>query len=510
MGNPERTEVTVTQKVPTVHDLSAPLGVGDVVAGRYEIDGVAGEGGMAIVFSARHLHLNERYAVKVMRRGFAANPNLVSRFLQEARAAAQLKSDHVCRVFDVGIHDNVPFMVMELLQGEDLRSVLERGDLLSVEEAVEFVIQACEALTEAHGVGLVHRDIKPENLFLTVGRDGWRSVKLLDFGISKLIEGEFVSTTLRRHLDTKDLLGTPHYMAPECIRSSRDASALSDVWSLGVVLYELLCGLLPFHGETVTEISASILETEPEPLAATRTDLPSQLVEVVQWCLAKQPELRVSSAAELATQLVPFAPRRSRATVERTQSRARARGEVLELPPSQFPPPREESQPKPAPAPVPSTPTVIEPIPPRGMSLGAMIGLAAAGFAVAAAATYWFVLRPADETSASADAQSTSTRSSETALAGASPVSAPLVGTHTAAAFPPEPPSPSATPEASGRASASAEPPDALREPREPSRPQAARTAAGKRAPTWASESASERASTRPAASPCEPLRGAS
>jgi serine/threonine-protein kinase len=448
MGNAERTEVTVTQKAPSPQDMAAPLDVGDVVAGRYEIDGVAGEGGMAIVFSARHLHLNERYAVKVMRRGFAANPNLVSRFLQEARSAAQLKSDHVCRVFDVGIHDGVPFMVMELLRGEDLRSVLERGDLLSVEESVEFVIQACEALTEAHGLSLVHRDIKPENLFLTVGRDGWRSVKLLDFGISKLVDSEFVSTTLRRHLDTKDLLGTPHYMAPECIRSSRDASSLSDVWSLGVVLYELLCGLLPFHGETVTEISASVLETEPEPLAATRPDLPTSLVEIVQWCLAKQPELRVSSAAELATQLVPFAPRRSRAIVERTQSRARARGELLDLPPSQFPPPLEASQP--VPLPVPSTPTVAEAPAPRGMGLGAMLGLAIAGFAAAAGTTYWFVTRPEPPTRAAADTAATPTgartsEARETTQAGASPV-----GTATEA----PPPEATAAPAATATASA--------------------------------------------------------
>jgi serine/threonine-protein kinase len=452
----ERTEVTVTQKAPSAHDMAAPLDVGDVVAGRYEIDGVAGEGGMAIVFSARHLHLNERYAVKVMRRGFAANPNLVSRFLQEARAAAQLKSDHVCRVFDVGMHENVPFMVMELLRGEDLRSVLERGDLLSIEEAVEFVIQACEALTEAHGLGMVHRDIKPENLFLTVGRDGWRSVKLLDFGISKLIESEFVSTTLRRHLDTKDLLGTPHYMAPECIRASRDASSLSDVWSLGVVLYELLSGLLPFSGETVTEISASILETEPEPLAATRPELPAPLVEIVQWCLAKQPELRVSSAAELATQLVPFAPRRSRAIVERTQSRARARGEVLELPPSQFPPSLDAA---PIPTPVPSTPTVTEPAAPRGMSLGAMLGLAAAGFALAAGATYWFAVGRSDAPEqAAAEARSSAAppRTTESALAGGSPV-----GTTTVAPPPEPPPAPEAAPPpatASAKAEATAAP----------------------------------------------------
>ena len=315
------------------------LTTGDIVAGRYEIDGLAGDGGMAVVFSARHVHLNERFAVKVLRPAYAANPNIVSRFLQEARAAAQLRSDYVCRVFDVGIHQDMPYIVMELLEGEDLRDYLYRVQSASAEEAVEFIIQACEGLAEAHAAGLVHRDIKPENLFLTVRRDGWRTVKLLDFGISKLIDPETLNTTLRRHVDTKDLLGTPHYMAPECIRSSKDAGPMSDIWAMGVVLYELLSGKLPFPGTTVTEISASILETEPESLLAINPELPPELVELVHWCLAKQPELRVTSASELAVQLLPFAPRRSRAVVERVQSLAKAQGEVFDIPPSGFPPP---------------------------------------------------------------------------------------------------------------------------------------------------------------------------
>ena len=200
-------------------------------------------------------------------------------------------------------------------------------------------MQACEALAEAHSVGLVHRDIKPENLFVTTRPDGWRSIKLLDFGISKLVDPESIASSVRRHVDTADLLGTPHYMAPEQIRSSRDAEARSDLWSLGVVLYELLSGRLPFEGTTVPEVSAAILESEPPSLGSLCVDLDPALVEVVHWCLAKQLELRVSSAAELAAQLVSFAPRRTRAVVERVQSIARSQGERIDLPASIAPPP---------------------------------------------------------------------------------------------------------------------------------------------------------------------------
>jgi serine/threonine-protein kinase len=410
----------------TAQTLTAPLRLGlegsvpaldrgDMIAGRYEVEGLAGEGGMAVVYSARHLHLNERFAVKVLRPALATNPNVVSRFLQEARAAAQLRSDFVCRVFDVGLlHDGVPYMVMELLEGEDLGAMLLRTGTLGVDQAVEFVIQACEALAEAHAAGLVHRDIKPENLFLTVRRDGWATVKLLDFGISKIIDAETISTTLRRHVDTRDLLGTPHYMAPETVRSSREAGPRSDLWSMGVVLYELLSGRLPFKGATVPEVSAAILETDPEVLSSLRADLPPALVEIVHWCLAKQPELRVTSAAELALQLLPFAPRRSRAVVERMQSLARAQGELFDLPQSAFPPPLPGVPPMP---PVPELPTsVMAPVEnsvtmpaeeaPRRSTAAWWLLSAAAAFAIGGTIT-WMTIRTETEPSASPSAAST-------------------------------------------------------------------------------------------------------
>ncbi len=403
-------------------DVPQSLNPGDIVAGRYEVMALAGEGGMAQVYAARHLHLSEQYAIKVLRSELAQDKNIVSRFLQEARAAAQLRSDHTCRVFDVGLMPSgIPYIVMELLHGEDLGGHLVRTGRLPVEDAVEFVIQACEALAEAHSVGLVHRDIKPENLFVTTRPDGWRSIKLLDFGISKLVDPDTLASTVRRHLDTADLMGTPHYMAPEHIRSSNDAEARSDLWSLGVVLYELLSGQLPFDGATVPEVSASILETEPPSLDALRPDLPPGLVEAVHWCLSKPTELRVSSAAELAAQLVPFAPRRTRAVVERVQSLARSQGEHIQIPPSIMPPP------------LPPVTITSDPAPPPAESHLLRWGLVALFVFACAAGVTWMQSRKSTPTSAtptSASPTSASpTSASSTSMSTVSPAAAPAATT---------------------------------------------------------------------------------
>ncbi len=408
-------------------DVPQSMNPGDIVAGRYEVMSLAGEGGMAQVYAARHMHLSEQYAIKVLRSELAQDKGIVSRFLQEARAAAQLRSDHTCRVFDVGLMPSgIPYIVMELLHGEDLGGHLVRTGRLPVEDAVEFVIQACEALAEAHSVGLVHRDIKPENLFVTTRPDGWRSIKLLDFGISKLVDPDTLASTVRRHLDTADLMGTPHYMAPEHIRSSKDAEARSDLWSLGVVLYELLSGQLPFDGATVPEVSASILETEPPSLDALLPDLPPGLVEAVHWCLSKPTELRVSSAAELAAQLVPFAPRRTRAVVERVQSLARSQGEHIQIPPSIMPPPLP-----------PVTITTDQP-PPSAQSHVVLWGLVVLFVFAAAAGGTWIQSRRS--TSASASATSMSTVSPTAAPAPATPAHPASTVAEKAAQVAPEPP----------------------------------------------------------------------
>ncbi len=454
----------------------APVGMpalhpGDFVAGRYQIDGLAGEGGMAVVYSARHIHLAERYAIKVLRPGFAADKNVVSRFLQEARSAAQLRSDFACRVFDVALlPGGAPYIVMELLSGEDLAAVVRRQSTLPVDQALEFVIQACEALAEAHTLGLIHRDVKPENLFLTVRPDGWRTVKLLDFGISKILDPDSMETSLRKRFDTSDLLGTPHYMSPEQVRNAQDVDARSDLWSLGVVLYELLSGKLPFNGKTTPEVCAAILETDPVPLSELRTDIPPELADTVHWLLAKQPELRLSSAAELAVQLLPFAPKRCRAVLERMQSLARAQGEIIQVPASAYPPPGDVVASLPQPAALPAgllvdgveqgvAPETVEP--PRRVGLWAAAIVFA--FGAAAAGTWWAQAKEPSQPPESSTAAVTA--AAPTAVSTATPTSQPLKAE---APAPVESPAPSPSPETE---------PEPEKEPARPARPGGKRVA---------------------------------
>src|SRR5262245_2470661 len=183
-----------------------------------------------------------------MRSYAAKDSTLVSRFMREARAASRLRGEHVARVTDVGMPDNgTPYMVMEYLEGEELNTLIRRRGPLPVHEAVGYVMQACDAVAEAHSLGIIHRDIKPSNLFLTHKPNGEPCVKVLDFGISKTltiapIEGDLTSS--------EAMLGTPHYMSPEQMRASRDADRRSDIWGLGVVLYTLLAGHRPFRGGT--------------------------------------------------------------------------------------------------------------------------------------------------------------------------------------------------------------------------------------------------------------------
>jgi serine/threonine-protein kinase len=297
--------------------MSKAPGPGEVLAGKYRIERVLGQGGMGVVVEARHLQLDERVAMKFLLPEYAQHPEASARFLREARAAVKIKSEHVARVVDVGtLESGAPYMVMEFLQGRDLsQDVAHRGGL-PVEEAVEFILQACEAIAEAHAQGIVHRDLKPANLFLTHRADGSPSVKVLDFGISKVTvpteSGPDMSLT-----KTSAMMGSPLYMAPEQMRSSRDADARSDIWSLGAILFELLTGRPPFDAESLPELCAKILTEKPPPLNSLRADLPKELDEVVGRCLERDREARFSNVAELAVALVPFAPKRARGSAER-------------------------------------------------------------------------------------------------------------------------------------------------------------------------------------------------
>jgi serine/threonine protein kinase len=287
--------------------------VGELIAGRYEVEEIIGRGGMAFVLGARHVELGQHVAIKLLRVDTPQRGEVYARFLREARACAQLRSDHVVRVFDVGHMDNgEPFMVMERLTGGDLGRLVDAGGSLPIDDAASYVLQACEAVAEAHAMGIVHRDLKPANIFLAAGADGSPVVKLLDFGISKMTSSEGLLLTM-----TGMTVGSPVYMSPEQIRASKDVDHRTDIWSLGVVLYQLLTGRAPFSAPTLSALSVVIATEDPVPLRERRPELPGALEPLVMKCLEKTPERRFQTVADLASALAPFAPGDMTSLVER-------------------------------------------------------------------------------------------------------------------------------------------------------------------------------------------------
>jgi serine/threonine-protein kinase len=281
---------------------SPPVEVGAILAGKFRVDRVLGAGGMGVVLEATHLALHQRVAIKFLNQRGRENPDAVARFQREGRAAAKLRSKHVVRVMDVGaLDDGQPYLVMELLEGRDLASVLKDGPL-GVEEALDVMLQACDAVAEAHKAGIVHRDLKPGNIFLTTDNNGAKLVKVLDFGISK-VDDDALSLT-----NTSEFLGSPLYMSPEHLRAARDVDPRSDVWSLGVILYEMLTGRRPFTGTTVPELVFNVLDTSPEAITTIRDDVPAHVAHAIEKCLAKERADRVASVAELVQMLAPDAP----------------------------------------------------------------------------------------------------------------------------------------------------------------------------------------------------------
>jgi serine/threonine protein kinase len=268
---------------------------GSLLLDRYEVAGPLGMGGYGLVLRASDLHGDKEVAIKILRADVDLDHEAVERFVREARAVAQLRSEHVIRVFDVGtVEGGAPYLVMELLDGHDAGKLLARAGRLAAPYACELVLQACDALAEAHALGIIHRDIKPTNLFVTRRPDGRELVKLLDFGISKTptLDGE------RSLTQTFAVLGTPVYMSPEQMRSARDVDARTDIWALGAVLYELVEGRLPFDAASFAEL---VLLVASAPLPA--MTCPPELARVIERCLAKHPADRYPNVAQLAADL---------------------------------------------------------------------------------------------------------------------------------------------------------------------------------------------------------------
>ncbi len=351
---------------------------GTLLAGKYRVERILGRGGMAVVVAAKHLQLRETVAVKLLHPHVLANPRAIERFLREARVTMRFRGEHVARVYDAGaLPDQTPFVVMESLDGADLGAILRERGRLPVGEATDYVLQACEALAEAHALGVVHRDLKPANLFLTTRVDGSPSVKVLDFGVSKILrpdpsggdsdaEGDALhalpeegpleetappslpaatASARQREADvehpmhrsplphsledradraaavvpeaitmTHAFLGSPKYCAPEQLRSARDVDARADVWALGVILHELVNGVPPFRGDNLDAITHAILTGQPARFVVKGQ---GRLESLLAQCLAKDRGSRFASVRTLAEALEPFASGEGRLSVGR-------------------------------------------------------------------------------------------------------------------------------------------------------------------------------------------------
>ncbi len=295
---------------------------GDVLAGKYRIGRILGEGGMGVVVEATHLQLRQSVAIKFMHPRATLNKDNVTRFEREARAAVRLKSAHVAKVLDTGTLENgAPYMVMEYLEGRSLSSLVrESGGGLPLEEAVDYFLQACEGVAEAHALGVVHRDLKPSNLFLTTGADGSPTVKVLDFGVSKL--GGLAASTGDDTAEgdvtkTQAVVGSPLYMSPEQMKSSRDVDHRSDIWSLGVCLFEMVTGTMPFVADSVHQQYTLLMVDAPPKPSDRRPDVPPELDAIVLRCLARERDARFADVGELARALTPFANEHALVAIDR-------------------------------------------------------------------------------------------------------------------------------------------------------------------------------------------------
>ena len=288
--------------------VEAPLAEGEVLDGKYRVERVLGAGGMGVVVSATHVRLAQRVAIKFLLPHAAGDEHTVARFAREARALARLDSEHIARVIDVGaLATGVPYMVLEHLVGHTLADLINARGPLPIDEGVTYALEACEAMAEAHAAGIVHRDLKPENLFLASRPDGSQLIKVIDFGISKMTDPLELGPRTSTLTGAAAIVGSPLYMSPEQLCAARNADARSDIWSLGVTLFELLTGQGPFVWRSMPELCAAVLKEAPRPLRELLPEAPEALEALLVRCLEKEPAKRPASMTELAEGLRPFA-----------------------------------------------------------------------------------------------------------------------------------------------------------------------------------------------------------
>lgn len=284
-----------------------------MIAGKYQVERVIGAGAMGVVVAAMHVDLGQRVAIKLLT---STSVDHSERFAREARALVRLRSAHAARVLDVGrVPDGPHYIVMEFLEGFDLDHVLDVEGPLDLRRAASYVVQACEAVAEAHSLGIVHRDLKPGNLFLANGVGGETVLKVLDYGIAKAIQPDGNGSLTQ----TSSLMGSPTYMSPEQMHSAKNVLPQNDVWALGVVLQELLTGRLPFEGDSFPALCLAVVHDEPRSPLLDRPDLPPAILDVISRCLEKNPADRYANAGELATALETLASPESSFVAERAR-----------------------------------------------------------------------------------------------------------------------------------------------------------------------------------------------
>jgi serine/threonine-protein kinase len=400
-----------------------PVAPGQILDGKYRVERVLGAGAMGMVLAATHLVLDTRVAIKIMLGGGRRSEEQEQRFLREARVAAMLKSRHAGKVLDVGTTEaGAPYIVMEYLDGKDLRALADERGPLPIEEAVGYVLQASEALAEAHALGIVHRDVKPANLFLTTGADGAPCVKLVDFGVAKQSDASLALTR------TAQAIGSPLYMSPEQMNGARDLDGRADLWSLGVTLYELLTGTTPFAAETLMELAGRVHLGMPTPITEYRPEIPGGLAAVIMACFEKDRARRWPNIAALAAALAPYASARMRSYAEQVAGAAK-----VELPASR---PTDVLPPEPTAAPPGKAPVAVETAPAASAfgapaSGRAPLWLVAALLAVGVPASLFLALR---------------TRGAAAPAARVEPLPPPVVTAQVSADTPAPDPTPTAPP----------------------------------------------------------------